>query len=384
MVHPFSRAALKIHFCDLCNESVPQSDFEQGLAFLRKGRVICGRCETAMSTHLPHIGSGIPIQAPPNASVHIHAAGQAAPGPPQRAEGGMGLLAGGLAGLSIAMVCVVSLMFSERLREAERGAQEATRQLGLQVSQGASQLEARLAPELQGLDQSQALLAQRLDKLEPGLIALAERSPKEAAELRARLDTLLADTGRLAALERIAVDNQERLGGLGAKLDALAAENLRLAQELTSAREAARAPAPAAVDAPVAGEPEWMALVRMLQDPSPTERWSAVDGLGKVLETGESAVVPHLLPMLKDSDTFVRMVAARILGDGKVNAAVGALIDALEDVEPSVREAALVALRDITGRDQGYDPLAAENERAKKVKLWRDWWKKAETDFVGK
>ena len=31
---------MKIHFCDLCNESVPQADLDQGRAFIRKDRVI--------------------------------------------------------------------------------------------------------------------------------------------------------------------------------------------------------------------------------------------------------------------------------------------------------------------------------------------------------
>lgn len=378
---------MKIHFCDLCNESVPQAEFEQGRAFLRKGRVICARCESAMSTHLPHTGVGVPIQAPPSGpAVHIHAGG--APSlvttAGARQEGGTGLLAGGLAGLSIAMVVVVSLMFSERLSKLDREAQDSTRQLDQRLGQGLAQADARVQGALAGVQQTQALQAQRLDQFEPALAALAERAPKEAAELRARLDTLLADNGRVAALERFAAEQRERVGGLGAKLDALAAENVRLAQELAAAREAARAVPPAVVDAPSANEPEWMALVRLLQDPSPTERWSAVDGLGRVLETGEQAVVPHLLPMLHDSDTFVRMVAARIFGDAKTVDAVGALIDALEDVEPSVREAALVALRNITARDHGFDPLGSEADRSKKVKAWRDWWKKAAPEFGAK
>jgi hypothetical protein len=375
---------LKIHFCDLCNESVPQAEFEHGRAFLRKGRVICARCEDAMSTHLPHTGVGVPIQVPPQGgpAVHIHAGGapSVVTSGSGRSDGGAGLLAGGLAGLSIAMVVVVSLMFSERLSKLDRDAQDSTRQLDQRVGQGLAQAETRLNSALAGVQQTQALHAQRLEQFEPALAALAERAPKEAAELRTRLDTLLADNGRMAALERFAEEQRERLGGLGAKLDALAAENVRLAQELAAARDAARAVAPAAA-AVDPTEPEWMALVRLLQDPSPTERWSAVDGLGRVLAGGEAAVVPHLLPMLRDSDTFVRMVAARIFGDAKTVDAVAALIDALEDVEPSVREAALVALRNITARDHGFDPLGSEADRAKKVKAWRDWWKKAAADF---
>ncbi|MBM3977094.1 MAG: hypothetical protein FJ299_08905 [Planctomycetes bacterium] len=374
---------MKIHFCDLCNESVPHTEFEQGRAYLRKGRVICARCEGAMSTHLPHTASGIPIQTPPGgASLHIHAAG-AAPGVGgmSRSEGGTGLLAGGLAGLSIAMVVVVSLMFSERLNKLDREAQDATRQLDQRIGSGLAQADARSSAALAGLTQAQALHAQRLDQFEPALAALAERAPKEAAELRVRLDSLLADNGRLAALERSTADQRERLGAVAAKLDALAAENARLAQELALARDAARAAVPAAAAPAEANEPEWMGLVRLLGDPSPTERWSAVDGLGRVLAEGEAAVVPYLLPMLDDSDTFVRMVAARIFGDARTVAAVDALIDALEDGEPSVREAALVALRSITARDHGFDPLGSDVDRAKKVKAWRDWWKKAAADF---
>ena len=40
---------MRIHFCDLCNESVPQSDLDEGRAFLRKGRVVCARCDRSMS-----------------------------------------------------------------------------------------------------------------------------------------------------------------------------------------------------------------------------------------------------------------------------------------------------------------------------------------------
>ena len=36
---------MKIHFCDLCNESVPQTDLDEERAFIRKGRVICATCD---------------------------------------------------------------------------------------------------------------------------------------------------------------------------------------------------------------------------------------------------------------------------------------------------------------------------------------------------
>jgi len=59
---------------------------------------------------------------------------------------------------------------------------------------------------------------------------------------------------------------------------------------------------------------------------------------------------------------------------------VPALIDALEDTEAAVREAALGALRSLTGKDLRFDPMASESERSKKVKAWREWWKKVEEE----
>src|SRR5262245_15688920 len=50
---------MKIHFCDLCNESVPQSDLDEGRAYFRKGRVVCANCDRAMS----HAASGEPAVA---------------------------------------------------------------------------------------------------------------------------------------------------------------------------------------------------------------------------------------------------------------------------------------------------------------------------------
>jgi len=40
---------MDITFCDLCNESVPQADIELGWAVRRSGRLICMRCDAAMS-----------------------------------------------------------------------------------------------------------------------------------------------------------------------------------------------------------------------------------------------------------------------------------------------------------------------------------------------
>ena len=50
--------------------------------------------------------------------------------------------------------------------------------------------------------------------------------------------------------------------------------------------------------------------------------------------------------------------------------------------ESAVREAAMVALQAITGQRFGFEPIASPAERAKRVKEWRDWWKRHGDDFL--
>ena len=58
------------------------------------------------------------------------------------------------------------------------------------------------------------------------------------------------------------------------------------------------------------------------------------------------------------------------------------LIRTLEDPETAVRERAMLSLRAITGRSFGFDPGGSESERAKAIKKWRDWWKKASAELA--
>jgi len=81
---------------------------------------------------------------------------------------------------------------------------------------------------------------------------------------------------------------------------------------------------------------------------------------------------------LSDPDLVVRMGVARALADLGNPMAVPALIGALEDPEPPVREAAVVALRQLTGRSFRYDPAASESDRARKVESWQRWWERAD------
>ncbi|HUR29315.1 MAG TPA: HEAT repeat domain-containing protein, partial [Planctomycetota bacterium] len=134
--------------------------------------------------------------------------------------------------------------------------------------------------------------------------------------------------------------------------------------------------APAAPSTPV-GTPAWMGLVAQLESQDNGARWVAVSSLG---ETKDPAVAEYLLPRLKDVDIFVRMATARVLGDLGSTKAIGALIEALNDQDSSVREAAYVSLCTVSKKSLPFDAHQDAGERSKRVKAWQEWWKKASED----
>ena len=134
-----------------------------------------------------------------------------------------------------------------------------------------------------------------------------------------------------------------------------------------------------AMDLPGNTQKAWQGLLADLQHTNAGIRLDAIYALG---ETGDAEVIPHLVPMLTDVDLFVRMATARMLEDLDARSAVPALIDALDDSQSAVREAAMVALRQITGKDFRFEPVDTDAERAKKVKAWRAWWKKSGEAFL--
>ena len=432
---------MKIHFCDLCNESVPQVDLEQGRAFIRKDRVICAACDRAMSHHLPGAAAGGAelagrSEATAN-SAESHANDASSPGgqrvsplgpapsggPPPESQGqdspaDAALFAAAPALAELASrsataaspapaataqpssaasgsntkvgngamwVAVFGLLFTagaifvldDRLHVAdgrhdalasqvdknmastaklERSAalaNDAHRDLDRRLTARIDLSKARqdsTADEVAQLKSGQSEIAARLAELALGLKALQDKSGSGDFDL----------AKRFAEYSSKIAKNEDALRALGERITVLeSAPPVAESVALEPARPA---------------EPGWKALLPDLQSSVNTLRWSAVDSLGA---SKDPEVVPHVVPMLKDADVFVRMAAARVLGDLAAKSAVGALIDALEDSETAVREAAFVALRTITGKDLKFDPLApSDAERARRVKAWRDWWKK--------
>lgn len=369
---------MRIQFCDLCNESVPEGDFAAGRAFMRQGRIICATCESSMSQVEKD-----DVQKGPLALTNLP--GQSAP---------VSVVSGSLQGWQSSSVSgwigVLALLFAAVSAWFVSGELSSLRDGDLQlrtsvdnelnlVASNLDNLSLRARVDDEGLEGRlragfnvrQSETETRIDTLREDLRAAREHLQKIDGEL-ARLGEDQQDSDqqhgrRIDDLLAQSMKSRQVLDGLMTRLGktevALAANNARTAQPVQPPRGA-----------------RYAAEIADLLSPSAGTRWNAVQSLG---ETGDQDVVPYLLPLLQDSDVFVRMAVARVCGDLASPLAVDVLIDALEDEEPVVREAAMAALHIITGRDFNFDPNAKSVERSKRIKSWREWWGKAKAGFIG-
>jgi len=78
---------------------------------------------------------------------------------------------------------------------------------------------------------------------------------------------------------------------------------------------------------------------------------------------------------LIDDNSELRRAAALACAMKDDMAQVGKLIDLLSDKERTVERAAYAALKELTKKDFGPAADATEEEKAKAIKQWKDWWK---------
>lgn len=384
-----------IYFCDVCNESVPQADLDLGRALVVKGRIICSICDRAMTqraearAHARPANLGLDLDlagaspAPAQgAAPLVHEGLVQAPAPHaptsyrQRTSSGAGLAFTAL----VAAACGLAMVWNWTRGEIARLDGQATRATQLAVvEQSTSRAELdRLARELeQRAGEQRTRLEDALEQAQRSSAASGEQHSTQLRELAAKLAAFDAratalDEG-LALVERHdqeLIGLSQRLTNATAELSALE-ELVRLLSEgaLSSPSEGANAAPPAPPDV----RPAWFELTTLLQSSSTADRWKGLISLG---ETRDAACVPYVSPLLHDKDVFIRMAAARVLGDLGAATAVESLIDALGDAELPVRESAADALRRVTKRSVDFDAQASDAERGKRVKQLREWWVK--------
>ena len=376
---------MEVHFCDLCNESVPERDLKEGRAFLRKGRVVCASCDRAMSPPEEEAGGAPTGEAPSEAVAGAQAAGAGTPGGPHAGSGGHGPhygsggagagLAMVMAAMAILLIAAVAVLLFERMDDANRQSARDLSSLGSDLRGVVADVRTELLADAESRSGEAEALRRAIDALGQEVSGQAQSHREDVRRLTGEVEALTRrlDEGSAVAEELARHDRQiAELAGSIAEIRAdlgLVAEKL-VELQAQSEELAARPVAPLE---PVDQGPDWLAYVDELASPSSGARWTAVQALG---DTGDLGVVPHLLPMLGDEDIFVRMATARVLGDLGAVEGVPNLIDALEDVESTVREAAVLSLRLITGQNFKFDPGAADADRSKRVKAWRDWWRR--------
>jgi HEAT repeat protein len=396
--------SMEIHFCDLCNESVPQSDLDLGRAFLRKGRVVCAKCDAIMTAGQvsepraefgrpepfqglapnlaagPFAGSpGTAVASAPSTAFAAAGSGSAELSSLAGARGSGASKAGiALALLGMLLTGAVAYVLNDR-HERQLGELN-QRQDQVVASQRSANLQsesrARLAEDAS--TKLTQLVESRFSDLRQSLDQALAQDQESANAAKARLAQLSAEIRDLRDALVVMQHHEDERASAQARLERIAEEFDVLRGQVDDVKRLATAPAPVA--APHPSEPAWMGLVKQLSSDKLSDRWTAVQSLG---ETGDPAVVEHLLPMLKDPDVYLRMATARQLEKLGSPKAIGPLIEALEDQEAPVREAAYIALLMLSKRNLPFDPYQEPGERAKRVKAWQEWWKKAQSEFTG-
>jgi len=387
---------MDLFFCDICNESVPQSDLERGMAFRRGERVVCAACDQAMSNEeeaAQETAGGEPAPAEPvqDAAAPEEPTGVAAESAAEVSAPAQKKSAGGGSGLTGCLIGVLFLLLfgslaanallwveGDRARSSLKASVEALEQgdvtfnarfrdLQTNIARQSQEKDAYVRESLQSvtgtMDEKFVNLGSRLGRNENAVEALRQSTSED----RRALERDLKGATDAAGVATKAVEStQENVGYLTDRVVALE-EVLEGGMTSDGGSDDGR-------------QPSWVSYLPELKDASAGNRWNAVTVLG---DTEDPRVVPHLLPMLDDEDVFVRMATARVLGDLGSAAAIPGLINALSDGQAAVREAAVVALRLLSGKDFRFDPLGKEGDRNKAQSAWRKWWADNSEDLSG-
>ena len=347
---------LEVEFCDLCGASVPAVDAASGAAIRHQGKTIGACCLGVLRGR----GAG---------------------------AGDRGAVAGRdgrfltIGIVLLAAVAAATIFLESRISNAD-------------AANRASQ--------------AQLIEAQRSDSDVLQAVGMATDGMARRADhdgLRERLDTVLAEHGRLAeALEAQVTKLQQEQARIAAGLqnvaertvdtrplfDDLRGQLLQQGGTLADLLAAARARPAAAPEVPVAapvqppeagGEalsPELSAAVAKLASSEPAVRFEAVDAL---LRAKNAAVVERLLPLARDPDSFVRRLTVEGLRDWKTTAVVEVLLAGLEDADENVRETAWRSLKEVTGQKFPFETLATKDARSRAVQRWTEWWEKNKASF---
>ena len=354
---PGQKAVMEIRFCSICNESIPDGEFETGRA-IQAGK------------RSQHVACGLKRAAEMN-------------GPRSWLTSALALYAAGVATFFLVSMLskpdevakapevpeIVEARLTDVVQESER------RQVDL-IDARLDRMQARLKRTFaeETLKEWQDRVASDLQKLDDRMLGYANKVH----------DRMTAIDSRLSAVE-------SRLSRLMDWFQRIQDQADQLERELAEARaqpvEQPKQPAPAE---PVAQEPKkepknaereaqvdkW---IESLKDNNPEVVFTATIELGKLKDA--RAVQPLMGILKSHRELWPRLGAATSLGDLRAPDAVPTLIDALQDKEELVRSAAANALRGITEQDFDYVQGLSRAERQRIQKRYRTWWRDHEDEL---
>jgi hypothetical protein len=346
--------ALKIYFCDGCNESIPLKDINENRITIDAGKIFCGRCSPKKVTREgPRSSTGVTF-----ALVLLIGLG-------------FGLIAyitaqqihGLQNDLRAATAETNSLKTDLAAFRANVMPREDAERLRQQVLDDLMLAKRELAGQSDRIKIAEALVHTEVDKLEKSLgeatrnelVALAKQLEKLAEDVRAQSASFEALRGSLAPL-------QSGLEQLRADFDAFKAQ--KPAAPVAPAAESGPADAPSREDA-------LKELFAQVKDSEAHRRFTAAVELGRFRTP---AVIEALTNLLQDPDSAVRDGAVRSLR--RINAAISipAIIKVLRDEDYFVRSSAREALKSMTSAQVAFDPAGDAAERERGVREWERWW----------
>jgi hypothetical protein len=356
---PMQQDDFEVAFCDLCGTSVPAADLANGAAVKTQDKVIGGCCLVGLRAARPDV-------------LGSHAA-------PRAAAGESRLMV--VAIVLLAALAAATIFLDQRLAKAETSWQGQHSQL--------AQKQLSDSEVLQGIAIGMDGAARRadLDAFAQGLATLDgvvqqgdERARQDRDLMRQELAALRQE---LRTAQAATIDYRPLFDDLRQQLQrqAVALTELRTAPPAAVVPRDAGVPVVPPADAvDTGGLPAALAeQVQKLQSSDPAIRFEAVDEL---VRSKNVDVLPHLLPVANDPDSFVRRVTMDGLAGFKRPEAVEALLVGLGDSDDNVRDTAWRSLREVTGQKFAFDAFNPSKEvRARALQRWQEWWDKNKATF---
>jgi hypothetical protein len=330
----------ELHFCNVCQQSVPQIKLDTGDAVRHGKRIICPDCADTLviATELepaknewtlsPIIIAMFMITWAASAYVYVEQ---------KKSITDMTAAQEGLQAENDRQSAILSeyktsfLTLGSDFREAERG--------------------------LEGLEA-------KVVKTENSLRGALNRQAKELASF----DDLPIELQALSTQFGLA---QAELASVGESARVIRQGQQGLRDRITEfERELEAAPAPVDVTSDTFSS-NVRDILNSLQDSDPNTRFSALE---EIANQNDPNLVPYVVPLLEDSYEFCRYQAATTLRQWSALSATPQLIEALEDSFEFVRKEVNAALEEITKASVGYNHKDEKAARASSQQAWRDWW----------